>query len=174
MKKYFFYLLSFFSIFFSLKMFPQIDSLIIKKILILDSSILIDRDFIDQNNFNIYKDNTKLPDSLYSINFSTGFITFNKQLIKDTILVQYKLLEPDFSYSKRDTSLYIPVIEKEPTFLNTESYNSTAFQKLQTNGTFQRTFSNGNNQNFSINTDINLQMIQDQFISVVTIKFYFL
>jgi len=139
-------------------MFPQNDSLIVKKILISESSILIHRDFIDQNNFNIYKDNTKLPDSLYSINFSTGLITFNKQLIKDTVLVQYKLLNPDFSYSKRDISLYIPVIEKEPTFLNTESYNSTAFQKLQTNGTFQRTFSNGNNQNFSINTDIDLQI----------------
>ena len=101
MKKNFFYFLSF-SIFFSLKSFSQNDSLIIKNIIISESSIIIDHNFIDQNNFNIYKDNIKIPDSLYIINFSTGLITFNQSLINDTIRLQYELLNPDLKSLKSE------------------------------------------------------------------------
>ena len=73
MKKYFFDLVLLFALFFSLKTFAQNDSVIVKNIIISEPSIIIDQEFINQNEFNIYKDNIKLSDSLYHINFSTGF-----------------------------------------------------------------------------------------------------
>jgi len=153
MKKYFIYLF-FLSLIFSLKIFAQEDTLIFKSIIISDSSITIDTNFINQNEFNIYKNNKVIPDSLYHINFSNGIITFHKKLNKDTVMVRYQLLYPDITFSKRDTSIYIPVIENEQVFFDTYNYKKNQTQNLQTNGTIQRGFSSGNSENFSINTDV--------------------
>jgi len=157
MKKYFIYLF-FLSLIFSLKIFAQEDSLLVKSIIISDFPIKIDTNFINQNEFNVYKNNKVIIDSLYQINFSNGMIHFHEKLNSDTVIVKYKLLYPDITFSKLDTSIYIPFIENEQVFLDTYNYKKNKNQNLQTNGTIERSFSSGNSQNFSINTEVDLRI----------------
>ena len=145
------------SLFFSLEIHAQQDSLFVKKIIVSESNNLVDSNFINQNYFKVFLKNEILSDSLYYIDFSKGEIIFDQKLYSDTVIVNYKLLNPNISFSKRDTSIFIPSIEKEPFFLEsyTKKTNST---DIQTSGTVKRGFSSGNNQNFSINTDVDLRI----------------
>ncbi len=145
------------SLFFSLEIHAQQDSLFVKKIIVSESNNLVDSNFINQNYFKVFLKNEILSDSLYYIDFSKGEIIFDQKLYSDTVIVNYKLLNPNISFSKRDTSIFIPSIEKEPFFL--ESYTKkTNNTDIQTSGTVKRGFSSGNNQNFSINTDVDLRI----------------
>ena len=96
------------SLFFSLEIHAQQDSLFVKKIIVSESNNLVDSNFINQNYFKVFLKNEILSDSLYYIDFSKGEIIFDQKLYSDTVIVNYKLLNPNISFSKRDTSIFIP------------------------------------------------------------------
>ena len=157
MKKYFIFFI-FLSLLFSLEIFAQNGSVFEKKIIASEGKNLVDSNFINQNYFKIYLKNNLLSDSLYYVNFTKGEVIFDETLYNDTLLIEYKLLKPNISFSVRDTSIFIPVIEKEPLFLDSYSKKSNNSSEIQTNGTIKRGFASGNNQSFSINTDLDLRI----------------
>ena len=73
--------------------------------------------------------NEILSDSLYYVDFSKGEIIFDQKLYSDTVIVNYKLLNPNISFSKRDTSIFIPSIDKEPFFLESYTKKTTLIYK---------------------------------------------
>ena len=81
-----------------------------KKLVVLDTILRIDSLPLDYNNFNITKNNTKIDESYYSINFFTGIINIDPSFLQDTIIVNYSIFNPNIKLSLRDSSLYIPFI----------------------------------------------------------------
>tara|TARA_Y100000589_G_scaffold21081_1_gene17546 strand:+ start:88303 stop:91512 length:3210 start_codon:yes stop_codon:yes gene_type:complete len=77
--------------------------------------------------------------------------------LNDSIIFNEKKINPNIKFSLRDSSLYIPIIETEPKFLNQNNYKKIDSEIL-TSGSFARGFANGNNQNFTINTDVDLKI----------------
>ena len=77
--------------------------------------------------------------------------------INDSIVFDEKKINPNIKFSLRDSSLYIPIVETEPKFLNQNNYKKINSEIL-TSGSFARGFANGNNQNFTINTDVDLKI----------------
>ena len=74
------------------------------------------------------------------------------------VLFLMKKINPNIKFSLlRDSSLYIPIVETEPKFLN-QKIIKKLIVKYYTSGSFARGFSNGNNQNFTINTDVDLKI----------------
>ena len=62
------------SLFFSLEIHAQQDSLFVKKIIVSESNNLVDSNFINQNYFKVFLKNEILSDSLYHVDFSKGEI----------------------------------------------------------------------------------------------------
>ena len=137
MKKYFIFFI-FLSLLFSLEIFAQNGSVFEKKIIASEGKNLVDSNFINQNYFKIYLKNNLLSDSLYYVNFTKGEVIFDETLYNDTLLIEYKLLNPNISFSVRDTSIFIPVIEKEPLFLDRYSKKINNNSEIQTNGTIKK------------------------------------
>ena len=77
--------------------------------------------------------------------------------LNDSIVFNEKKINPNIKFSLRDSLLYIPIVETEPKFLNQKNYKKIDSEIL-TSGSFARGFANGNNQNFTINTDVDLKI----------------
>ena len=129
----------------------------IKKIFPATNTIVIDSLPINYKSFRVLKDKIEINPELYSFNYKINELYIDSTLLNDSITIFYKILNPNIKISLRDSSLYIPIIEKEPDFLNTNIIPKTN-SELYTNGSFVRNFSNGNNQNLSINTDVDLRI----------------
>ena len=129
----------------------------IKKIFPSTNSIVVDSLPINYKSLRVLKNKLEINPKLYNFNYKINELYIDSTLLNDSITIFYKVLNPNIKISLRDSSLYIPIIEKEPDFLNTKIIPK-ANSELSTNGSFVRNFSNGNNQNLSINTDVNLRI----------------
>lgn len=147
----------FFVFFFSDTIYSQKYSIQKKKIVPLEKNLILDSLPIDYNHFKIFRNNIEILPSFYNLQSEIGKVVLDSTLINDTIVIHYKIFNPNIKISLRDSSLYIPIIEKEPVFLNEKTILSTK-NELYTNGSFVRNFSNGNSQNLSINTDVDLRI----------------
>ncbi len=138
-------------------MYAQNNSIKKKTFLPLESILKIDSLPIDYTNFQILKNNIEINPSLYDLQSAMSTVLLDSTLLNDTIIIKYQILNPNIKISLRDSLLYIPVIEKEPYYINKKP-KKDPISELYTNGSFVRNFSNGNNQNLSINTDVDLRI----------------
>ena len=137
--------------------YAQHNSFKTKSFFPLQSTLQIDSLPINYHNFKITRNNIEIDSSLYNLNYEINTIFLDSTLLNDTITINYKILNPNIKISLRDSSLYIPFIEREPSFLNKKTKKKMR-DEIYTNGSFVRNFSNGNNQNLSINTDVDLRI----------------
>ena len=137
--------------------YAQDNSFKTKSFFPLQSKLQIDSLPINYHNFKITRNNIEVDSSLYNLNYEINTIFLDSTLLNDTITINYKILNPNIKISLRDSSLYIPFIEREPSFLNKKPKKQMR-DEIYTNGSFVRNFSNGNNQNLSINTDVDLRI----------------
>jgi len=147
----------FFALFFSDIIYAQNKSIKQKTFVPLKNILIIDSIPLDYSYFKIFRNDKEIESSFYDLNSTISTVFLDSTLLNDTIIINYKTFNPNIKLALRDSSLYIPVIEKEPSFLNTKVKPSNK-NALYTNGSFIRNFSNGNNQNLSINTDVDLRI----------------
>ena len=147
----------FFSFCFLNKIYGQNEYIIKKSFLPLENILIIDSLPIDYNYFKIFKNNIEIGPSFYDLNHTMSSVLLDSILLNDTITINYKTLNPNIKISLRNNKMYIPVIEKEPSFFKKKT-NKINRNELYTNGSFVRNFSNGNNKNLSINTDVDLRI----------------
>ena len=150
-------ILLFFLFLINAKSYAQNNYTKIKKIFPSTNSIVVDSLPINYKSLRVLKNKLEINPKLYNFNYKINELYIDSTLLNDSITIFYKVLNPNIKISLRDSSLYIPIIEKEPDFLNTKIIPK-ANSELSTNGSFVRNFSNGNNQNLSINTDVNLRI----------------
>ncbi len=127
-----------------------------KKIFLTTNTITIDTIPIKENNFKVFSNKDQINNKLYILDSNKSTVFLDSILLNDTITIKYETINPNIKISLRDTNLYIPLIEKEPGFLKQKKRENK--NEFYTNGSFVRSFSNGNNQNLSINTDIDLRI----------------
>ncbi|MGV6829077.1 MAG: hypothetical protein ACWA45_06730 [Flavobacteriales bacterium] len=138
----------------------------IKKVVVTDS-IYIDTVSINPKGFKVKDLNGKSIDTLdYKVNYSKGIIYFNEKIRKtnDTILISY-LPYPTFltrTYYVFDPKLIVKegAAIKKLYSLQESSLDKefTPFDGLQTNGSISRGITIGNNQNATVNSQLDLQI----------------
>ena len=119
---------------------------------------------INPNSFKIVSKNSDAIDnSAYEVNFTKGYILFNKQIvIKDSLQISFKTL-PSFltkTYQRYDDNKLINT-EMGNQFIISEPIKKTTspiFDGLQTAGTLARGIAVGNNQDATVNSNLDLQI----------------
>ena len=136
-----------------------------KKLVVFRDSIQIDSVSINPSFFKLLdKNEVPIDTSFYKINFQKGVIIFNKDYIsKDTLTVRY-LKFPD--YLTKEYTIY----DKSRVVSNQNSLGTlykasrdvkkkfTPFEGLTTSGSISRGIAIGNNQNTSVNSNLDLQI----------------
>ena len=119
---------------------------------------------INPNSFKIVsKNGDAIDNSAYEVNFTKGYILFNNQIvIKDSLQISFKTL-PSFltkTYQRYDDSKLINT-EMGNQFIISEPIKKTTspiFDGLQTAGTLARGIAVGNNQDATVNSNLDLQI----------------
>lgn len=128
-----------------------------KEIFLTKNIVIIDTIPIKDKNFKIFSKKNQINNKLYTLDSTKSTVYLDSIFINDTITIKYETINPNIKISLRDTNLYVPLIEKEPKFLE-QIRKQENKSDLYTSGSFVRNFSNGNNQNLSINTDVDLRI----------------
>ena len=136
-----------------------------KKIVKVQDSIQVDSVSINTSFFKLLdKNEVAIDTSFYKINFQKGLLVFNKNYIsKDTITIKY-LKFPD--YLTKEYTIYDKsrVVASNNPFGNLYKATRdvkkkfTPFEGLTTSGSISRGIAIGNNQNTSVNSNLDLQI----------------
>lgn len=135
-----------------------------KKVAVKDT-IRIDSVSINPNWFSIKKkDSTLIDTSFYKVNFPKAFLTFNKTIVSDSIIINY-LKFPDFitkTYKQLDESIIVENSGKLDRLYQLSQPNTNSnfipFDGLTTSGSISRGVTVGNNQNSVLNSELDLQI----------------
>jgi hypothetical protein len=134
-----------------------------KKIAFVYDTITLEKVAINQAFFKVLdKKDTEIDTSNYEVNFSTAKIIFNSNLkTTDSIRIRY-LKFPDFvtkTYSIYDDSSVISNEAGSLFQVKTENPNTfKPFDGLNTSGSITRGITVGNNQNTTVNSNLDLQI----------------
>lgn len=126
-----------------------------KKIAVTQSTV--DSQSVVPNSFFI----AGIPSSDYNLNYSTSTIRWNRLPLTDSVLITYRVLP--FATSKSIQNYKYDSIRfnfnSEPVIVNTNS-NADVFDfgNINSNGSFGRGISFGNNQDAVVNSNLNLQL----------------
>lgn len=126
--------------------------------IVLDSLSIVPNSFFMQN----------LDTHYYKINYNTATLFFNKNIVQDSVVVQYRVFPFSFAQqyqrfkydSIKDNFVAEQAIENSIIVQQGGNSSTTAidFGKLNYSGTFGRSISFGNTQNATYNSQLNLQM----------------
>ncbi|RVU91326.1 hypothetical protein EH230_10685 [Flavobacterium columnare] len=136
-----------------------------KKMPVAKQAISIDSTSINPSHFILYdKNNKKIDSTLYKVDFAKATIQLDSSLKKlDSIHIDY-LKYPSFltrSYSFYNTKRLVSSTDSG-IFYKTESHlvnTFKPFEGLDTSGSITRGLSIGNNQNATVNSNLDLQII---------------
>ena len=133
-----------------------------KKILVADS-VDLDSLSIYPNSFEVYYQDSALPNTAYKLDFTSALFVLNETL-NDSLTFIYQVLPLDLSkqYKLRDTSIIYSIQKDNYSLFKIE--NSYSVQdvfggsQLNKNGSISRGVSFGNNQDLGINSSLNLEL----------------
>ena len=127
-------------------------------------SIIFDSLNVVPNSVSVFlKDKTRLPDSLYELNLNKGEI-IPKYSINDSVIIEYRILQFNFNETFRlkdstsiiaDSSLNFKPIRFSALPENRDLFGMGGLNK---SGSISRGAAFGNNQNLSLNSNLNLQI----------------
>jgi len=149
----------------------------LKSFLVTNDTIKIDSVSISSFDFKVFKKDSLINPSEYSIDFSTAVLIFNKSRYKkqDSITIQYKAY-PKFltkKYSVFNKTLIVPNNQNSQNLYSlttNEPKNSTKpFEGLNAVGNITRGLTIGNNQNGVVNSSLDLK-IAGKISDKVTLK----
>ena len=133
-----------------------------KKVAVSTDTISLEKVSISPSFFKLQKaDGTIIDTSYYKVNFKTGKLIFKKDFIsKDSITIRY------FKYPEHLTKTYSiydqdKVVPNEAGYLykvNRTSKKFVPFDGLNTSGSISRGVTIGNNQNATVNSNLDLQI----------------
>jgi hypothetical protein len=134
----------------------------VKKQLYTSDTIQLEKVSLNPNFFKIYDNNGTLIDStLYEIDFNSAKLVFKNTLSsKDTINIHY-LNFPDFltkTYSIYDRDRIVNTDAGQLVTVNRTIKKFIPFDGLNTSGSITRGIAVGNNQNASVNSNLDLQI----------------
>ena len=139
-------------------------NLISKKIYINKYTFKVDTFSINPRTFKIYdKNNNQLDPSEYKLNSITGEILFNK-IFNDSLTFIYHPFYFNLKneYFKHDIKLNRPTdySEYNPIYVSSKNETNNQFEgtSLNKTGSISRGLIVGNNQDFSLNSNLNLQL----------------
>ena len=142
------------------------ESLIQSKKIIIKEQILLDSVSLNPMFFKVLNlENKPLHDSLYEIDFTNAILRFKSTNANlDSIRVQY-LKYPDFmtrTYKQLDSNIIVNSTDLTNTIYQlskpSEQQSAVPFDGLTTSGSISRGAYFGNNQNLSLNSNLNLQV----------------
>ena len=136
----------------------------VKKVAVNDS-IQIDTVSINPSSFRVKsKSNVEIDTSFYTIDFVRSVIRFKKDIVLDTVLIEY-LRYPNFitkEYKQLDKSIIVKNSKARQKLFQlqnrTNQNNFTPFDGLTTSGSISRGVTIGNNQNSVLNSELDLQI----------------
>tara|TARA_B100001287_G_scaffold39863_1_gene29007 strand:- start:11564 stop:15007 length:3444 start_codon:yes stop_codon:yes gene_type:complete len=137
--------------------------LITKKIHINKDTLLLDSATINPRTFSIYDmQKNKLSNKSYTLLESSGKVIFH-EAIYDTLIFKYHKFIINFNknYYKHNENINRKKDDKfNPIYINRVGENVDFFEENQLNktGSISRGLMIGNNQNFSLNSNLNLQL----------------
>lgn len=133
-----------------------------KKLLITKAK-RIDTCSIYPNSFEVYVNDTVLPDNMYSLDYSSALFT-PTQKINDTLSFAYHVFPFDLSktYKLRDSAKIFDQTDDKSALFKIENIYSVddvfGGNDLNKNGSISRGVSFGNNQDLGINSSLNLEL----------------
>lgn len=133
-----------------------------KKIAVVADTILLEKVGINPNFFKLEKSDGSLLDTThYKIDFKTGkLILKNNAFLKDSLKINY-LKYPDFltkTYQLYDQERIVPNDAGKQFQLNRSLKKFVPFDGLTTSGSITRGVTVGNNQNTTVNSNLDLQI----------------
>ena len=136
-----------------------------KTIVLISDSLKIDSLQIIPSSLNIFdKTGSKIPDSLYNLNFKTSTIHFSNRYSKQNqqIKIYYQALPYNFSqtYFHKDYDKVIlgPEFKKPKKYKEQKLFDPFLDGKIEKSGNISRGISFGNNQDVIVNSNLNLQL----------------
>ena len=130
------------------------DSLVIDTLSIVPQSLFL---FDDEHN--------SIPDSLFSVNYSTAVLRFDKSLQGLWIKVTYRTFPVNFSkpFARKDTGMINSYVKPgvDPfriTGLELRSEEDMMYEEVNKRGSISRGITLGNNQDLVVNSNLNLQL----------------
>jgi hypothetical protein len=129
-----------------------------------EKSIRFDSLNIVPNSVSVFlKDKTRMPDSLYELNLNKGKI-IPRYPINDSVIIEYRILQFNFNetFRLKDSTLIITdsSLNYKPIRFSALPENRDLFGMggLNKSGSISRGAAFGNNQNLSLNSNLNLQI----------------
>ena len=139
-------------------------SLLTKKIFVNTNTLSIDSTSINPRTFKVYVNKAELQPFEYQLNAAKGEIIFH-EIPNDTLIFKYHrlfidfnkkhLLHPDSLNRTNRQKLFYKAIEISNTRSKTSVFQGT---NLNRTGSLSRGLMVGNNQDFSLNSNLNLQL----------------
>ncbi|MES2748053.1 MAG: hypothetical protein V4648_06725 [Bacteroidota bacterium] len=161
LKKYFLWILIFgFSSVFAQEIKPTYAN---KKIAFSKDTIAVENKSINKNFFKIFdKSGNEIDSTFYRVNFQKGTLLFKENFIAtDSLSISY-LNYPDFvtkTYSVYDKAQVVPNESGELYAVKNNKLNTfKPFDGLTTSGSITRGITVGNNQNTTVNSNLDLQI----------------
>lgn len=151
---------------FAYSAYAQSSNLREKTILVTNDTLTIDTLAISPIDFQVYLNSQIITDSKYKVDYFKGKIFFDESLVGESVRIKYRVFPEDFSkvYSNKSTNIILDSLKHGSNELTNFSYSydddpykNSAFGLTKT-GSISRGITVGNNQDLSVNSNLNLQL----------------